>query len=461
MPDMAQPRGKQYWRRGLTGCWYTPVSGIWQSVYLESVPVDSPMITRVHVTPDVDKGTATIAVSLDRAPAEPLSITFGLDMTVEDGMTPNRPTLFTASMKEREASFTADMRGAAHDDPFAGVRFWSPEHPDLYGLTVEIGGDRVHTYFGMRKIEARDSETFLNNTPLRQRLVLDQGYWPKSNLTAPSDDALKSDIEWTLRFGFNGARKHQKIESPRWYYWADKLGLLVWGELPSAYVFTPSSTRALMRTMEEFIDRDYNHPCVITWTPLNESWGVPQILTDSRQQAFARQMYELCQSLDGTRLVSGNDGWEQVLTDVFALHDYAQDGGELREHMADRETINRVGMCGKAAWADGAIPDDDIPFLLTEYGGTAFDNKGAQGEMGGMATWGYGTKISGEEAFLARFAKIQRSVYATPFCKGACYTQLTDVMQEINGLLSPQREPKVDPERFAKLNRGEGIEQAG
>jgi beta-galactosidase/beta-glucuronidase len=183
-PDMAQPRGKQYWRRGLMGCWYTPVSGIWQSVYLESVAIGSPMITRVHVTPDVDKGTAAIAVSLDRAPAEPLSITFGMDMTVEDGVAPDRPALLTASMKEREASFTADMRGAAHDDPFGGVRCWSPEHPNLYGLTVEIGGDRVHTYFGMRKIEARDGEAFLNNAPLRQRLVLDQGYWPKSNLTA-------------------------------------------------------------------------------------------------------------------------------------------------------------------------------------------------------------------------------------------------------------------------------------
>ncbi|MDR1600347.1 MAG: glycoside hydrolase family 2 [Oscillospiraceae bacterium] len=456
LPDRAQPRGKQYWRRGLTGCWYTPVSGIWQTVYLEAAA--SPMITRVHVAPGIDSGIATVTLALDEIPSKPITVSFGIDGVVEDGPFPERPTVCEASISTREASFPIQLRGVANDDPFGRLRLWSPRNPSLYGLTVSLGdgGDRVSTYFGMRKIAAQDGEVLLNNVPLYQRLVLDQGYWPKSLLTPPDDEAIIADIRWTLAFGFNGARKHQKIEVPRWYYWADKMGLLAWGELPSAYDYTPGAARALIDTMQAFIDRDFNHPCVIAWTPLNESWGVPSIRADKKQQDFARTLYALCKSLDGSRLVSGNDGWEQVETDIFALHDYTQEGASLEKRVTDIERVYEKGLIERAAWAEGVEPDYSLPFLLTEYGGIAYSNKGAQGEMGGMATWGYGEKMASEDAFLERFEGIQRAVYASEFCRGTCYTQLTDVQQEVNGLLSPERAPKVDPERFAALNQGPG-----
>jgi beta-galactosidase/beta-glucuronidase len=454
MSDVAQPRGKQYWKRGLMGCWYTPTSGVWQSVYLEAAGRPAtPYITRVHVEPDIDNHVATVTIALNREPSSPLNVSFALDQHVDD-IPRERPVAVSAVVRSREASFPIDMHSAG---AIEGLRLWSPENPNLYGLTVALADeavviDRIYTYFGMRSIEIREGDVLLNHRPLYQRLVLDQGYWPDTLLTPPDDEAIQADIRWTKVFGFNGARKHQKIEVPRWYYWADKMGLLVWGELPSAYSYTPDSTRALIDTMQAFIDRDFNHPCIIAWTPLNESWGVPSIYANTKQQEFSRTLYHLCKSLDGTRLVSGNDGWEQVKTDIFALHDYMQDGDVLFERIKDRGQLDRIGVADRVSWAKGITPDKNAPFLLTEYGGTAFDDIGAQGELGGMQTWGYGDKINGEKAFLERFGKIQQAVNRVPFCKGTCYTQLTDVQQEINGLLTPDRKPKVSPEAFAKLN---------
>jgi beta-galactosidase/beta-glucuronidase len=301
----------------------------------------------------------------------------------------------------------------------------------------------------MRCVEVEHGRVFLNHAPLYQRLVLDQGYWPETLLTPPSDDAVRADVEWAKAFGFNGARKHQKIEVPRYYYWADKLGLLVWGELPSVYAYTPRGVHALTDALQAFIARDFNHPCIIAWTPLNESWGVPCIYRNTAQQAFARALYHLCKALDGTRLVSGNDGWEQVETDIFALHDYAQDGGTLALHLANRTVIDEIGCIGRHAWAQGATPNPELPFLLTEYGGTAFTGAG---EVEGAQVWGYGSKVEDEAAFLERYEGLQRAVHGAAYCQGTCYTQLTDVMQEVNGLLTPDRKPKIDPERFAALN---------
>ncbi|MEG0901757.1 MAG: glycoside hydrolase family 2 TIM barrel-domain containing protein, partial [Clostridia bacterium] len=206
------------------------------------------------------------------------------------------------------------------------VKLWSPNSPTLYDALVTVRNgqevlDRVSTYFGMRKIEVCRGKILLNNTPLYQRLILDQGYWPDTLLTPPSDEALREDVELTLALGYNGARKHQKLEDPRYYYWADKLGMLVWGEVPSAYDFCDEMVANLSDTLLSFIDRDFNHPSLICWVPINESWGVSQIYKHKRQQETASMLYHLAKAADGTRLVSGNDGWEQVETDICALHD--------------------------------------------------------------------------------------------------------------------------------------------
>lgn len=446
-PDYTQPRGKQYWDRGLMGCWYTPVSGIWQTVYLEAVGEYA--LSQIHITPDIDHNMITAEILLDRMPSEDLE----LELTVSfEGKTCRKVRVNITDRCSR-IPVNVVVNGALDS-----VHLWQPETPALYDMEVVLLksgrlADRVRTYFGMRKIEVREGKVYLNNSPLYQRLVLDQGYWQESLITPPSDEAIRQDIEWTLKFGYNGARKHQKVEDPRYYYWADRLGLLVWGEVPSAYGFTDEMVRRMTETLTDFIDRDFNHPCIIAWVPLNESWGVRQIYTDKRQQALGRTMYHLTKALDGTRLCSSNDGWEQVETDICALHDYAAEGKAMARHFENREEVETHCCDWRPCYARDYKPTGKEAFMVTEYGGIAFTSFGRQGEMGGMETWGYHDKVSDEETFFERFQSLTDAIRRIPYCQGYCYTQLTDVMQEINGVMTVDRKPKINAERFAAVNQ--------
>lgn len=446
-PDYTQPRGKQHWEKGLMGCWYTPVSGIWQTVYLEAVGEYA--LNQIHITPDIDRHMMTAEIALDRVPTDELELELKVSF---EGKHCRRVRV---SVSDRCSRVPVDVvvKGALDS-----VHLWQPGNPALYDVEVTLLKkaeivDRVRTYFGMRKVEVKDGKIYLNNTPLYQRLVLDQGYWPESLITPPSDEAIRQDIEYTLQFGYNGARKHQKVEDPRYYYWADKMGLLVWGEVPSAYDFTDEMVRRVTETMTDFIDRDFNHPCIIAWVPLNESWGVRQIYTDKRQQELGRTLYHLTKALDGTRLCSSNDGWEQVDTDICALHDYAAEGNVMAKHFESRETVENHCCDWRPCYAQGHKPTGKEAFMVTEYGGIAFTNLGQQGEMGGMETWGYHDKVTDEEAFFERFEAVTDAIREIPYCQGYCYTQLTDVMQEINGVMTADRKPKVDIKRFAAANQ--------
>ncbi|NLE70071.1 MAG: glycoside hydrolase family 2 [Clostridiales bacterium] len=447
--DTAQPRGKQYWEDGLMGCWYTPSSGIWQSVYLEALGDTG--IDAIYITPDIDQYVARVAVDLDRDPEEGLCLEYELRF---EGRLVRR---VTSELPFKRYEISLDMRDASRVD---SLRLWSPGHPNLYDLVLRLKRgdqllDEVATYFGMRKVEHRGGHVLLNNTPIYQRLILDQGYWPESLLTPPDGEALKRDVEYIKAFGFNGVRKHQKIEDPRFYYWCDRLGLLCWGELPSAYEFCSDAMVNLTEEMMAFIRRDYNHPSIIAWVPLNESWGVREIYGNLQQQAFSDMLYKLCKAMDQSRLVSGNDGWEQTLTDIVAIHDYASNGEDISKHFADRGEVERSFASWRMSFAKGYEPEEafEEPFMLTEYGGIAMTIKGAQGQMENMETWGYHDKVDSEEAFFLRYRSLTDAIRALPYCRGFCYTQLTDVMQEINGLLLPDRTPKVDPARFAQYNR--------
>ena len=447
MPDPIQPRGKQYWKEGLFACLYTASSGIWQTVYLEAA--SDLRIDYIHITPDIDKGLASVEILLNSVPHR--KVTLALEVKLEEKEI--RRVVTTTVNRNVTVAIDMDTR-----DTFYPVALWSPDNPCLYDLRVQLLDedlqlDQVDTYFGMRKVEVRDGVVYLNNDRIYQKLVLDQGYWPDTMITPPSDEAIREDLEWTKKFGFNGARKHQKIEDPRYYYWADKMGVLVWGELPSAFAFTDESVENLTVTMQEFIRRDFNHPSIIAWVPLNESWGVPQIVSNKRQQNTASMLYYLTKAADGTRICSGNDGWEQMHTDVCGLHDYNSTKEVLKKHFADRDFIEKNTCDGRRAYADGYMPTGKEAFMVTEYGGIAFANIGLQGELGGMETWGYHGKESDEEAFFARYEACTEAITEIPFCQGYCYTQLTDIMQEINGLLMPDRKPKVDIERVRRINQ--------
>lgn len=447
--DTAQPRGKQYWEDGLMGCWYTPTSGIWQSVFMEVV--GSTALKAVYITPDIDRYQAKVEVNLDHDPAP------GMELDYELYFEGRLVRKLSSSVPMKRYELTLDMRDSSRVD---SVRLWAPEHPNLYDLVLRLRQgdqvlDQVATYFGMRKVSTANGHVLLNNSPVYQRLVLDQGYWPDTMLTPPDGEALRRDVELIKAFGFNGVRKHQKIEDPRFYYWCDRLGLLVWGELPSAYEFCMDEVDNLCRAMVAFIKRDYNHPSIITWVPLNESWGVREIYDNEQQQELSTTLFHLCKAMDPTRLVSGNDGWEQTRTDIAALHDYAADGEDLARHFEDREQVEKTFGGWRMSYANHWEPEDgpyDEPFMITEYGGIAMTIKGRQGQMENMETWGYHDKVDSEEAFMARYRSVTDAIRAIPYCRGYCYTQLTDVMQEVNGLLLPDRTPKIDPALFARYN---------
>ena len=438
--DFDQPRGKQSFRPESFECWYTPVTGIWQSVWLEGVGEYYPVDFRL--TPCLERASVKVEVYLHELPKDAsirLTASYKGDVVaVSDAKV----------LTDRCVQTELFLR---HNECLEGFHMWSPWHPALYDLAIEtiVGGeavDQVDTYFGMRKVEVVNGKVMLNNRAFYQRLILDQGYWPDGLLTAPSDDALRKDVELTKALGYNGARKHQKFEDPRYLYWADKLGLLVWGELPSAYWLRDSEKRNMMRDLSEAIKRDYNHPCLIAWVPLNESWGVPFIQTDKEAQHLADALYHMVHSLDGTRLVSGNDGWEQASTDLLTVHDYTAWPEQLSPEYGSADTL-----------LDGNPGSDRIvtacgydhrgkPMLLTEYGGIAMAKDSGDGN------WGYNGAAKDEAAFLQRFEAITQAFKHMPGFVGYCYTQLTDVFQEVNGLLDMDRNPKASIEEIRRIN---------
>jgi glycosyl hydrolase family 2 len=325
------------------------------------------------------------------------------------------------------------------------LALWTPERPNLDDLRLELLGsggktlDAIESYFGMRKIEARDGQVFLNGLPYYQRLVLDQGYFPDGLLTAPADDDLRRDIELAREMGFNGARKHQKVEDPRWLYWADALGFLVWGEMANAYRYSPDYVRRITGEWQEAVRRDYNHPCIVAWVPMNESWGVPDLATDTAQVDHLLTLYHLTKSLDRSRLVVSNDGWEHALTDLCTIHDYGS-AEDLSSRYATPESSVSARPAKRPIYAPGHGYRGE-PILISEFGGIAFS-----GEEG----WGYST-VAGAGEFLERYEALVTALLRNEAVQGFCYTQLTDVEQEINGLLTYEREPKVDLSRVREV----------
>ena len=438
--DFDQPRGKQSFRPEPFGCWYTPVSGIWQSVWLEGVGEYYPVDFRL--TPRIETGSVKVEAELNALPPHGA---LRLTARYQGKVTAAQEVKITSDR------FVQTELYMNHDETLEGIHLWRPGRPELYDLTIETlsGGevcDRVDTYFGFRRIEVSGSYVMLNHDAFFQRLILDQGYWPDGLLTAPSDEALKRDVELTLQMGFNGVRKHQKFEDPRYLYWADHLGLAVWSELPSAYWLRDSEKRNMIRDLSEAIRRDYNHPCILAWTPLNESWGVPCVRFQKEAQQLADTLYHLVHALDGTRPVAGNDGWELTATDLVTIHDYAARPEHLSRDYQDRETLPFSTPGGGRLVSAEGYDHRGKPLLLTEYGGIAMAKDTADGN------WGYNGAEKDEKSFLARFEAITQAFKHMPGFRGYCYTQLTDVFQEVNGLLDMDRRPKVSISEIRRIN---------
>lgn len=438
--DVTLPRGKQFWEESSAGIFYTRTTGIWQSVWLE--PVSETHISRIRMTPDIDRNELKLQAFIE-------GIRLGADVRLRTTVAFEGQIL---SVDEFTVTKETESRAIGiHDFNDHGLgRWWSPEKPNLYDiqLTLILDGleaDRVDSYFGMRKISIEDGVVLLNNRPYTMKLVLDQGYFPTGLLTAPSDEDLRRDIELTKAMGFNGARKHQKIEDPRYLYWADRLGLLVWGEMANSYLFSETYVGRVTREWLQAVERDYNHPCVVAWVPINESWGVTNILVDRQQQQHALALYHMTKSLDPMRPVISNDGWELVKTDLVTIHDYEWRREVLAERYSDKDKALSARPGNRWILVPG-FPYENQPLLLTEFGGISFRKSDWEG-------WGY-SGASDEEDFVRRLKDVFVPVHESPVLQGFCYTQLTDVEQEINGLLTYDRQPKVPLETIRRIVEG-------
>jgi beta-galactosidase/beta-glucuronidase len=434
-----QPRGKQRWIDKNFGCWYVQNTGIWQTVWLEFLNQYS--IDSVKMTPDIDDNSIQFEYRV-------ASVSHGNNISLKtDIRFADQPVKqFTLQLDRSLTSLKIDLQSEMNEWK---IKLWDPQNPHLYNVQFTLYHeeeivDQVDSYFGMRKISIENGKVLLNNKPIYQKMILDQGYWQDSFLTPPSEEALIEDIDKIIEMGFNGVRKHQKLEDARFLYWCDKKGLLVWSEMAATYEYSDEAVENFTNEWMEIVQQHYNHPSIITWVPFNESWGVREIYTNRTQQRFTEAIYYLTKSFDPNRPVIVNDGWEHTISDIITLHDYEEIGEMFMERYRDKDNIlTNPHNKHKYAMAQG-YEYKGQPIILSEYGGIAF-----QSEDG----WGYGNQVKSEEEFLIRYKSITEAIKKTDYICGFCYTQITDVQQEINGLLTEDRKPKIDLSKIKEINQ--------
>ncbi len=448
--DMGQPRGKQDWQERPHKVWYDRTTGIWQPVWLEPVP--ETRVATVRWTPDLERAVLHVRIALAGRPVRTgeradLRVRVRLELHGEVLADDDYPVADSAV----ERGIPLDAAKIAHHRQ---TYLWSPRYPNLADARIRLYDgatvlDEVTSYVGLRSVAASGGRFVLNGRPYFLRMVLAQNYWPESHLAAPDPDALRREVELVKELGFNGVRIHQKIEDPRFLYWCDRLGVIAWGELPSALDFTAESLRRLTAEWLEVLERDASAPSLVAWVPFNESWGLPNLQGDAAQQHAVRALYSLTKAFDPSRLVIGNDGWEHLVSDVFAVHDYASSGETLRErygsHEAVEHTLHKVQPYYRTIALPGLEPEEQ-PLMVTEFGGMTYDPESQD-------FWnGYGAVNSAHE-LLEKYAELVSALLASPVVAGFCYTELTDIAQERNGLLTQDRVPKADPAEIHRITQ--------
>jgi len=424
-----QPTGKQSHRLNSYSCFYRRTTGIWQTVWLE--PVAQYHIEKYTVVPNLDSGEALICVYLNQAP--------------EGG-----DVMLRAADDQGRLEFQA-TEPAAKLVPFIvkpkNPKPWSVRAPYLYGLEIALVRqgrveDKVAGYFGLRKIEVRGDKIYFNNQPLFLRTVLDQGFYPDGIYTAPSDEALKKDIEISLGLGFDGARLHQRVFERRFLYWADKLGYIVWGEFADwgLDLSRPEAFLLFSREWAEAMERDLMHPALIGWCPLNERW-------EENYPGMIEGIFNLTKRLDPTRLViDSSGGYHSASPDVYDSHNYDQDVPKFKT------AFDGLLLSPPDVFVNGEkekhTPYRGQPYFVSEYGGIWW-NPGQKDDK----AWGYGDRPGSGEEFLDRYQKLTEALLMNPKVAGFCYTQLYDIEQEVNGLYTFDRRPKFDPAFFRRVNQ--------
>jgi len=439
--DLEQPRGKQDWREQPHGIWYERTTGIWQSVWAETVPAD--YVVDTAWTPDVSAGIIRGTVLLADAPTQDLLLEFTVSLGEE--------VLAEMSTVVRQKSTTVDVNVPALRNGQDRARLlWTPERPVLVDIDLVLREratgrqrDAVAGYTGLRSVGVGRGFFQLNEQPYYVRAILNQGYRPDTHWASTGSAQLRREIELTKAMGFNAVRSHQKAEDPRFLYWADRLGLLVWAETAAAYEFSPTAIQLMVGEWLELVRRDRSHPAVMAWVPLNESWGVQDIASNTAAQQYAQALASLTRALDPHRPVISNDGWEHVDSDIIGLHDYATDPEVLRSRYADRGSLIEDFEMGNGAQGRRPILREsqlkaflagDAPLMITEFGGVSLATE--------RNAWGY-TEVSSDSEYATLLLQLFDAVRSSPVVAGFCYTQLMDTGQETNGLLFADGTPKL------------------
>jgi beta-galactosidase/beta-glucuronidase len=445
--DLSKPRGKQDWQLHPHSIWYPRTTGIWQTVWMERVPAT--YIGYLRFTPVMERWEIGFEAHLHGVRREGLRMTIKLssrDQLIAD----DTYTVVAGEVHRRIALSDPGI------DDYRNELLWTPVTPHLIEVELKLWSgrgeliDQARSYTALRSIGVQGDTFVLNGRPFQLRMVLDQGYWPETGLTPPSDEALRRDVELAKDMGFNGVRKHQKIEDPRYLYWADVLGVLVWEEMPSAYRFNRSSVERLTQEWQKVMERDTSHPSVIAWVPFNESWGVPDLPDSPAQRHYVQALYHLTKTLDPTRPVVGNDGWESVATDVIGIHDYDHDPERIARRYGNDESLPRLfkrERPGGRLLLLNAEANTGQPVMLTEFGGIAYSQE--------KNVWGY-TRSETQEAFADQVMELISVVRSLNALAGFCYTQFADTYQEANGLLYADRTPKFPLQDIALAVQGPG-----
>jgi beta-galactosidase/beta-glucuronidase len=438
-----KPQGKQCPAYANHGCLYTRTTGIWQTVWLEPVPRACRLL-RPRITPDAAGGRFLLTQPItNRRPGT------GLRAVLSDA-----EGEVAAAECAADADFAPRLGLAI---PRARRRAWCPEDPHLYDLVIELIGDdghvidRARSYAGLRGLTIDGMAVKLNGRAVFQRLVLDQGYYPDGILTAPSDAALRRDIELAMRAGFNGARLHQKVFEERFLYHADRLGYLLWGE-SGDWSPDPAESRRQPTFITQWLEvlrRDYSHPAIVGWCPLNETYDAGGDAI-SNHDDLVRGLFLATKAADATRPVLDASGHTHRVAeaDVYDCHDYCQDAEQFRRHHADTGAGEVFANEGDAS---RSVPYRGQPFFVSEFGGIWWNEQEAAASADGgdrSRSWGYGRRPRDVEEFHRRFEALCGALLDDPAMFGYCYTQLTDVYQEQNGIYAFDRSAKLDVARI-------------
>ena len=462
--DLEIPRGKQYWKKDLERIFYPRVSGIWQTVWLEFVSSNC-YLKKLKFIPDIDKSELMVEFNIQGTEFSDIFLLIETLFNEQNIVKEEISLDFLGKFEQRTITQLGGRLFPKTPNRFKFIikipenmlYLWDVDNPNLYDLHLLIYNkktgkiyDTVKSYFGMRKISISvlksyyNKQILLNNNPIYQKLFLVQGYWLGSLYTAPSEKDIIKDIQYIKDFGFNGLRTHQKAFDPRFLYWCDKMGVLVWGEIGNSFIFTVESQMRLLNEFITEIERDYNHPSIITWVPINESWGVrSQSRRDSKRAFYTLSLYYLIKSIDPTRLVIDDDGWWHTETDICSRHFYFDI--KLLPKLFEDEIKNHQRALPKVYLKPFKYKEE--PIIYSEIGGFGYELDEKSGNK-----WGYGDLLkSGEELFDNVINLFKEFEKRKSWIQGFCYTELYDQFQEVNGLLTINRVPKFPPAKLKKL----------